>query len=284
MSDHKREHARLLNKFIALCKNRKDWPNVLYKLGFHIQIEKTIRLDLSKQIVPDVIAVSNRLAYIMVVDCKSGGKQNKQEEKYLQLTEDALLQVATVKGSELRSFVVCYACNESNNDSLKMHTKLPLIEFLNNIITSNGDFKHQKVNDALKEISLVNMREPYDTYYTFSPDEENHIIVKYVMRGLMSYYSIRGKRLFTVQNQSFPEEILKLTHTCHEVLSDSHKGEIIKKIGYIIDTELTKNQTFRKLITKLDSGNYTTRTLQSLTDTCEKIIQKYKKQARINDY
>ena len=68
------DHTRLVNKMIGLCKNTAKWPSILYDLGYDVQLIEcpiTIRKS-AREIVPDVVAVSDKLEHVVVIDCKSG--------------------------------------------------------------------------------------------------------------------------------------------------------------------------------------------------------------------
>ena len=283
---HASGHTRLINKFIGLCSDTSSWPNTLWQLGYQIQIvEQTISLESAAKIVPDLIAVSNELTHAIVVDCKSGNNiKRDQDDRYLQLTSNVLAYHVTIDDSNLLSHIVCYVVNESNHASLEPHTTLPFIIFGQDTVLIQGDFRNQTTNEKMQSpISLTGMNEP-STLYPFSPDDANHFIISHVLSGVVSYLTKRRRTLDPIQDFSTAKEILKDIYPFHNEISLRHKRELAKKIQEIIKVSLASSSKFKEQISKIESGEYSSGTLQSLTDTCLEIISNFQQQQRMDDF
>lgn len=180
------DHTRLINRFIGLCTNTDKWPSTLRDVGYKVQlIEQTLKLRSSVTVVPDVVAVSNQLHHILVVDCK-GGKNiiSDQDKRYAQLTSDVLFRFVDVHEPLKFNHKFCYADTQTHHANLKSHTEHPFITFDTRTIKGEGDFGEQQTNMILQQtISLDDMHEPTN-FYPFSHSDNNDIIAFYVLQGL----------------------------------------------------------------------------------------------------
>lgn len=81
-------HTRLINYIIGFCKEDPLWVCPLKKLKYKPQIfEQAINLSDGTKVTPDIILSSNRLAHILVCECKGGSTVNMQQTtRYERLT------------------------------------------------------------------------------------------------------------------------------------------------------------------------------------------------------
>ena len=77
-------------------------------------------------------------------------------------------------------------------------------------------------------------------------------------------------------------EILKSMHP-YEILSTRHRKNLLKRIETMIDIFLKSDKEFKEQITKIEKGEYTPSTLQSLKNICDGMIARYEDQKRITD-
>lgn len=282
MYEHAHEHTRLINKFIGLCKNTVEYPSTLRDLGFQVEfIEEKISLG-SAEVVPDVIAVSNKLTYVILAECKTGSIDTDQNTRYLQITSTHLSGIIKIQGSNSLSHIVCYVDNESNHASCKEKTDLPFITFSKESINGSGDFKNKQINESMRLISLDGMKEPTG-YYPFSPDESDKFIMEYIIRGLVCYITKRRKKPFEIKDKSSMEEVFKIIYSnCYKLFSKKHKNLIVTKIKETITSLQSDEPKFKERLVKIESGEYSPATLDSFKVICEKIIQERKEPSKLS--
>ena len=283
---HAGEHTRLVNRFIGLCHDTLSWPNTLWQLGYEVQIiEQAISLESAVKIVPDVIAVSRKLSHAIVTDCKSGSSiKTEQDNRYTQLTSNNLAYHVTTHDSNLLSHIVCYVDNESNHVSLEPHTTLPFITFGQDMVRTKGDFGNQETNEKMQNpIPLTGMKEP-TVYYPFSPNDEDHFVIPHVLTGLVSYLTKKRRPSARVQDLSTAGKILESIHPCYKEFSTKHKNDLVRKVRKMIHVSLASNSKFKEQILKIESGEYSIGTLQSLSGTCTEIVSDLQQQRRVDDF
>ena len=151
---HASEHTRLMNKFIGLCHDTVSWPNILRQLGYKVQlVEQTISLKSAEKIVPDVVAVSERLSHAIVADCKSGNNIDaKQDCRYLQLTPGDLTYV-TVHDTNQLTHIVCYVDNDSNHTALETTHNLAFYYVWTECRTGKKKFRQKKNKRRIAQIN-----------------------------------------------------------------------------------------------------------------------------------
>lgn len=257
------------------------WPSILFDLGYDVQlIEQTINLGSAQKIIPDIIAVSDKLLHAIVADCKSGNSVNReQDDRYKELALGDLKRVVTVHDPNRLRHAACYVDNHANHDKLKPHTTLPFITFGDDSIRGCGDFGNKQLNEKLcSSISLKGMGEP-TSYYPFSPEDDDYVIAPHVLRGMISYFMQKGRKVPPTASAS---EILKLIHP-YNSLSSRHRNHLTKKIQNMIAIFIKGNAEFNEQISKIEGGDFNPSTLQSIKKICDDMIAKYERQKRITD-
>ena len=127
------------------------------------------------------------------------------------------------------------------------------------------------------------MKEP-TIYYPFSPNDEDHLIMPHVLTGLVSYLTRRRHELpAKVTDLSTAEEILKIIHP-YNLISIEHRKRLTVKINKMIGLALNNDRRLKEQILKIETGEYSTVTLQSLNEACEEMISKFRKQKRVDDF
>jgi len=133
-----------------------------------------------------------------------------------------------------------------------------------------------------KSTSLDGMREPTG-YYPFSPDDEDYIIAPHVLRGLISYLMQRGRKAQPrIQDPGTASEILKIMHP-YCLISTRHKANLVKKIEGMISAFMQSSAEFNEQASKIEKGEYSTPTLQSLASICTAPVAEYESQKKITD-
>lgn len=268
--------------------NTAHWPSTLYDLGYKVQlIEQTISLKKSaEKIVPDVVAVSNKLVHVMVIDCKSGTNIDQdQDYRYDSLESHDLAYHITVHDSNQLTHIACYADGSDNHPSLKPHTTLPFLTFGPDVMEGQRNFGKKEVNEKLcKSIDLKEMLEPTG-YYPFSPDDEESSILPHVLAGLLSYLIQRGRETPPMYADSIvAENIFKIIHPFHEQISSQHRKNLTQKIKVMIDACKNSNSEFKLQLSKIENGMASSSTTESLRKICKDLISKYEQQKMLDNF
>lgn len=279
-------HTRLMNMFIGLCLNAKEWPSVLHELGYRVQlVEQSISLHGGAKIRPDAIAVSNRLLHAMVADCKSGNNiDSRQDEKYRALEPADLANWVTAHGEEDRlRHAVCYVDGSNNHKSLKDQTRFPFITFGKKYVQGSGGFGHDKVDRALcAKIPLDGMMEPAG-YYPFSPEDEEHVLIRHVLRGVVSYLSNKEGDRPPICDADAALRIIKFTHPSDKMPPD-HTRQLAKRIRELIVSLLAKYPDFKDKTAKLEGDGPESASMKGLERICARIVSEYEKTPRLTRY
>ena len=286
---HASPHTRLMNMFIGLCGNDTRWPTTLRQLGYQVQsIEREISIiNSTKKIAPDVIAVSKKQSHAIVADCKSGGfdDKNDQDYRYHQITPNDLFHAGIeVHDRKQLTHVACYVDSGDNHASLEPYTDLPFITFEQKIIRASGDFKDDKTTKKLRDpIPLENMLEPV-TFYSFAHDDDDEFIMQPILTCLLDYVtSTKPRQYADIQTDEAMEKIYERTHPYYGVISAKHKRKIIQRIKKVIDHLVKNNEKFKEQITKIESGDRNTNTMESFANTCDGIIKDWQRQRRLTN-
>lgn len=281
------EHTRLINKFIGLCNNTRSWPNPLGELGYEVQlIEQEISIKNAQKINPDVITVSRKLLHAIAADCKGGKNIDKDQlSRYQDLQTKDLEYWVTVHDRSQLNHVVSYVDTDDQYDNHKDHIgTFPLITFHKDKIVANGDFGKKEVNDKFSNsISLSGALEPM-SFYPFSPNDEDFIIVPYVLRALISILTKKGREVGSlIRSEPTYDAILKEIHPFVDSMSVRHRTRLREIIKESINIVLGKYPDFREQVVRLETGDFNVSTLRSLQTKCEQISDQYKTQKRITD-
>lgn len=278
------DHTRLINRFIGLCTNTEKWPSTLYDIGYSVQlIEQVLKLRSGGAVVPDVVAVSSKHNHILVVDCKSGGNiDHDQDTRYTQLTSDVLFRIVDVREPLKTNHKFCYADTETHHENLKLHTTHPFVTFGVHTIKGEGDFGDQQTNMALcSTTSLDGMREPTNLY-PFSHSDDNDLIAFYVLQGLVSR-ALKKSIKRSTNNDTLAVELLEKTHTLFKTLGAEHKKQLIKKINEILGL-FNGNKKFDEYMRKINDDDVSIHTLQKFLGICEEMMVDIKKKTRITEF
>lgn len=278
-------HTRLVNMFMGLCADTRHWPNVLAKLGYKVQlIEQSVSLQSAQKAVPDVVSVSNKRVHAIVAECKGGNSIDaEQDDRYRQLTPDDLLRHLTVHDRNRFGHTVCYVDKSDNHDSLKRGTSFPFITFGRDCITVDGSLGSDDLDGSLDKIPLKGTREP-TFLYPFAPDDEAYVVIPYVLRGLITHICRSPDKQFKIDDPDTFEKILKITHKHADRISSKHRKELAKRIYKILKLLLRQNPDLRSQVSKLETTEHRTLTMQSLKKTCEGLIAKYKTQTMLDAF
>ena len=273
-------HTRLINMFMGICSNVDRWPCPLFDLGYRVRrIEQAVRLQ-SATAKPDMIAVSNRLAHVIVAECKGGHNIDKdQDDRYAQLAAEDLRPHAGIRGNGRLRHVVCYVDMADNHASLAPHTEFPFITFGQGRVEVHGSLGRDVVDEIFSDVSLDGAREP-TSLYPFSPDDPDYVVVPLILQELTCFvWKRHGTKM---DDPGAHEAILERIHRHANLISDRHWGSLVKKVSKTVKRLREESEDLRYYLSKLESEGYHPSTMQGLKNTCESLIVSYQTQARID--
>ena len=275
------EHTMIMNKIIGLCMKGHGWPSILYELGYEIiAMEKIIHTKNNEETKPDIIIVSRRGMHILVIECKGGSNITKEQDKRY-----AELELKTIKEKlDTDKFIdkhsIAYAINGKHLESIKHQTKHPIIVFETERIRVIREFGNKKLNKKLcMSISLKGSREP-TMYYPFGFEEEDHVIIRHVVRGMLELAN-RGELKKCIDDDDSIKHIFEKIHIMHEILPDRHTKEIKKKMKKVIKERLSTNKDLINQIKKIQNGDDDEESLNKLGRICTKYMNNDAKQKRL---
>ena len=263
------EHTRLLNKFIGLCTNTANWPRILYKMGFRVQlIEQRIALG-AGSIMPDVVSVSDSLSHALVVDCKGGKNINpSQDAKYAGMRHGDLANWVTVREQGRLTHVACYVASDASHGSLSSHTKLPFIVFGGAFVKGVGSFGQPKLDKALRKgVSLRGSREPL-CLYPFSLDDPPSVALRFIISGIVSCIvkSRAEARDFTTEEGM--ADAIKAIHPFYDRIGTRHAKLLVKKAATWFTEMLGEDGDLEAHYKKMLDEGFDARTIQAFADRC----------------
>lgn len=276
-------HTRLMNKFIGLCNNTDEWPPIMYKMGYRIQlVEQKITLD-ADSVTPDVIVMSNRLSHAVVVDCKSGTHiDSKQDRKYKSIMPKHLFNWLDIKEESRFKYSACYASNDSNYDKLSAHTELPFVVFGAMFIEGKGDFAHDNLNRVLhQQISIGDKHEP-TLLYPFSLDDDEYLILRHVIRALIVWLGRNCPKSYSelIKRETLID-ILKIMHPHYKHMGDKHRHALQNKTKKTLASILDRNE-FNTIRNKMLEDEVTTSLWKKFTEQCLEVIEERKVQPTLD--
>lgn len=272
-----------MNKFIGLCSNARDWPPVMRKMGYRIQlIEQRISTE-SGSATPDIVAMSNKLSHAVVVDCKGGNSIGQDQDKgYRDIAPRHLLRWLDVKEPSRFKCSPCYAADNVDYGKLSPHTELPFIVFGSRSVEGKRDFGHADLNRGLcRRTSLANSREP-TLFYPFSTNDDDDLILRYAVTGLLIWLNKNRPQSFAdVTDDRTVADIVKIVHPQYKRMGAKHRNDLRKKVKKILGGLLDRVE-FKEIRKKRRQGPLSAPVLQKFKDICRDIIDKRRVQTTLD--
>lgn len=283
MSLYGNPHTRLMNKFIGLCSNTSDWPSVMYKMGYRIElIEQKISME-TGSVTPDVVVMSNRLSHAVVVDCKSGNNiDHKQDYKYKSVTFKDLSAWVDIKERSRFKHTACYVVNDSNYDKLIAHTELPFVIFGEASFRGQGNFGHADLDRTLcRRTSLVRRREP-TAFYPFSINDDEHLILRHVLYGLILWINKNQPQSYSdlTKNKTLID-LLKIIHPHYKRMSEKHRNDLRNKVKKVFNSFLDRKE-LKVMHAKMLEGEVTAPLWQKFQEQCKEAMAQREVQATLD--
>ena len=271
------DHTRLMNKFMGLCTDTRQWPSILLDLGYTIRlVEPVISTDTAQNVNPDVVAASETHSHAIVAECKSGKNIDaRQDKKYRELDPRHLAPHVKARHPDKLRHACCYVDTADNHGRLARHTSLPFITFGRHSVRGHGSFGLAQLDEKLSaETTLQDALEP-GGLYPFAPDEDDDKAAPYVLAGLVTRLadgsSMAGSR---ITDRGVHKEILELAHPYHTAMHSRHRARLVGKIGAVIGMLLDSDEEFREQAAWLEQGEHES-AAQEIGRACGRLLEKY---------
>jgi hypothetical protein len=278
-----------MNCVIGLCTKAKGWPSALAELGYEVQvIEQTIGLSSGGRVKPDAMAVSNKFVHAIVFECKSGSfVDHEQISRYSELRPADLLRWITVYSSSQFKFDLCFSVFEFNRNGIETEIQTyPIMVFGKEFIQKIRDFSLAPLNDKFP-IKVGGMLVPL-SYYPFSDQDEDAVIIPRVLRMLVQVASqrARGGPSSLAEATFSSEDIVSQIHPYWKALSTEHRNSLGERVRRIISRLLASHGDLRTSLEELENkGGYKILSpLKELREKAELIIAETKTQPTIESF
>lgn len=263
---------------MGLCKGQKNWVSTLRDLQYNVEIiEQSVRTtgDGSHVVKPDVIKLSKKRNHAIVIDCKSGGSDEDQLERYQTLTKEDVLRWVDPPSKDQFTFDVCIADFENNHEKIKNNTKFPVITFNKNSITKTNTFSESTLDKAFaKPIDTTGMMPPLD-YYPFSEFDEDPVIIPRLLRIMIVLAMKRARGGHDLFDQEIfnTDEILEKIHPLWKALSIEHRETLKKRIRQLIANLMHSNKELAEQLHVIQRDGFSVRgPTEKFTELCQQII------------
>lgn len=237
-------HTRLMNLIINLSvKNRQCRP-VLYE---HNYILDTIEVKFNKldgrKISADLLLKNPQLNRLLFVECKDGGLELDQAQRYNSMSSEDILKARITTLSGRIAHEVAYFGSEKNRDKLVENIKrnkfdFPvLMETFQNekhwIKLDHNHFSCDILESIFSKSDGVNMPRYSLNYYPFGSDDSDAYVLSRIAPVLIH---------FMANGEEFnPEDILVKTHNLFDHVDNPSINELKGRIGKLL-SDLSKDK------------------------------------------
>lgn len=271
------EHTKLMNCIIGLTKNDDKYPSILREHKYILDlIEPFFKNKDNENINPDLLLTSRKHNHCIFVECKGGNSfqehDKKQKEKYDKVEKQDFIHIVDNPESQKITFNFAFVLSENLSkyiDTAKFLDKNhPVILHLNShfvLSKTHGTFCKKEINDLFNSGIYLDKKFPTN-YYPFGCDDKEEHIIRSVLQTII-HFALKNRAEFTI------EEILSESHELWKRFDEPHKAKMRDKLKNIMNSEnFSKIKEYVKV--SKDKCKVNTRSLQSLQDACQKLIEK----------
>jgi len=249
------KNVLILRALIALCKRDIKLPSDLYDLGYtQVVMDKTIRLEDDRSVMPDLIISSRKENHCVVWESKSGRSIDNDQAKRLASIEarafpDQLM--LNVKIEDGFAFDIAYACDGKECQNIRVDLDrvarelepvgaFPLVGFYDEtgIKTHSGRFNKENINRVFGDGIHIDLREVPTEYLRFDKDSPRSDIAPYLIINIVAY-ATRNEPLFSAEQIARDSYGSSWAH----IASNDTKNEIAGKIDNILG-EARQNELY----------------------------------------
>lgn len=276
-------HTKLMNCFIGFTKNDTCHPCILRNLGYNVDsIEPNFRNKDNEKVNPDLLLTSRKVHHSMIVECKGGNQLHSHDEEqkkgYDKVEKTDFINITSTTEPDKLNFDITFAMGNKISDNINtftfMDNRHPIILHKDSkmILSNNhGRFKITDLNNLFSAGISLDNKIPTN-YYPFGYDDPIEYIAIKVLRSI-AYLAGKKKSEVTL------DDIMKTSHPLWDRFDDSYKAKVKEKVKKIMDSKSFNK--IKEFITKnKDKYRINTRALQSLQETCQKIIEDLQNQEK----
>ena len=288
-------HTVLINCVIGFCqKDSETWIHPLADLGYEASLlEQKIPLTGGQEAKPDVVAHSNSLNHSLVVDCKGGTTiKEGQMDRYALLSKNELKNYIYIYDLNQFTHDICIVDFEQHHGELsKLIQGFPFLTITATQLRKSGTFTKGKLDAALATGIPIpaGMVEP-SSYYPFSENDGQGVIVKEVLRAFIAILQDKRKRNLNVfARETYADaDVLKTIHPMYPIMGRDHQDAVVGRILDII-TYLQREYTeFARQVFDIQNARFEGMDIHvriaNLIEACQQIAEKEDEKMGLEPY
>ncbi len=93
-----------------------------------------------------------------------------------------------------------------------------------------------------------------------------------------------NERLPSITDREAHEIILGWIHPYSKKIPSRHRTRLINRIRKVVNMLLSTNQDLRSQVSKIEQGELGPATMQSINNTCERLIKEHRDQRRLSSF
>ena len=288
-------HTVLINCVIGFCqKDSETWIHPLADLGYETSLlEQKIPLTGGQEVKPDVVAHSNSLNHSLVVDCKGGTTVKEgQMERYGLLSKN-----------ELKNYIYIYDLNQFTHDTCivdfeqhhgelaKLIQGFPFLTITATQLRKSGTFTKGKLDAAFATGIAIpaGMVEP-SSYYPFSENDGQGVVVKEVLRAFIAILQDKRKRNLNVfARETYADaDVLKIIHPMYPIMGRDHQDAVVGRILDIIAYLQKEYSEFARQVFDIQNARFEGVDIHvriaNLIEACQQIAEKEDEKLGLEPY
>lgn len=231
-------HTRLMNLIINLSIKNRICDPILYNNNYELD---SIELEFNKmdgeKISIDLLLKNGVLNKLLFIECKDGGLETDQANRYRTLSASDILNAKITNLSGKIGHEIVYMGTKNKKDKLLRdiqngsYTFPVIIDHESKISLEFNSFACELLQDIFTNNGGVKITRFSNEYYPFGKDDSDAYILSRLWPALVKY-AVQGKE-FDV------EDLLMETHRSYNLIDKPSIKELKSRIGNIL-SELSK--------------------------------------------
>jgi len=278
-------HTLLINCAIGFCIDNDTWIHPLHAFGYSPElIEHKVELRRRGGTVkPDVVVNSNRLNHALIFDCKGGISSDEgQISRYRSIEMSDIGRYIRIHNPPEFSHDICILDYAENHAILEAAiANLPFLTLGEGQLTRSRRFTKFELNQAFQDSVPIpeGMVEPV-SYYPFSEIDSQGVIVKHVLRAMMTILQDRRRREMDVlaADTYRNPDVMKTIHPMYRIMGREHQESLERRVSEIL-THIQKAYSdftlkVAEIQTKKREGGDATVAISNLTVDVDEIVKR----------
>lgn len=268
------EHTLLINLFIALTKKDKKFPSYFREIGFDIEWIEPKWTSGTLTFNPDIFLMDSVKSHLLITECKSGGLDQIQAERYTQINKDDIVHSNMVRTS-LTDYDFSFACYDINLNKIKTYLTSKGVSFPifvkgdNKLMVVDNNFKHENLKRKFSgELDLP--KEIPTSYFPFNTDDDDDYIITILSQSLMRFMGLQKE--FTIEGLiKDSNHFFDSTFMQKEAMS-SLKGRVGKMLTYLSNRTDSPLFDFIKKVSGTDNWRFTNRNVTKFSEAINRYL------------